>query len=697
MQPFTYPANAEKAKLIRKKTTTTVFLGHEAVVNTYTVHPTDKAGNILNRGPDDNTYKDSELADLVPRGCSDLFIDDKLVAQVRGARKFFGTNDIIDEDEPPFEGADEKDIEAFAKSHESDAATIATWNDANILRVDFWEKANGKFVICTLFELDGDLYIFGGSKNVHMPLPLNSRDIPGPRDLHHIMLNMVISDVIRCENPRFLIGKQIMGEYCDGKHIVYANTPYMVYFDESLPGQFRKPMKILPSVNNIPSSDILTSLRSLIELEGVVLYYTNTITGQFIRIKHKTVWYVIIRSWREIIGRHKKGNTQPSKIIGLLKSRAQTRSDQFLHLTPEELAKWKDLADTFVTRLTESKYAYNDVNPMSDVGMAKIWYELMIEQHDAKQADVNAADVGPAEIKSEHPTSTPTPTNTPAPETFESIPIEQILIQPVYYYAVSYAAFVSNVLVIMQGPPGSGKSTVVSQLKKNLRSMQITAESFSTDDYFMKDGIYHFDPKQLGVYHAKNLEASSASNAQVVIIDNTNLTPGEYARYKSAMLDRIVIVLSCNVESPETLMRNKHGVPIDSLKKMCAKYSPTAPAYIGGFVSKNHLLPWKDEIKQIQPLHLTELFVGGNNKKLANYDFSTLMQSYTFTVTGISRSPAGVGLVCTADIRCESTPHITLAVNEGAKTVDVGKQIAPENTTKFDSPHVLFAIRLPMF
>jgi hypothetical protein len=249
----------------------------------------------------------------------------------------------------------------------------------------------------------------------------------------------------------------------------------------------------------------------------------------------------------------------------------------------------------------------------------------------------------------------------------------------------------------MQGPPGSGKSTVVKQLMSRMDELKISNAVFSTDDFFMKDGIYQFDFKLLGINHTKNLEAASTSPAHVVIIDNTNLTPGEYARYKSKMLNRIVIILSCKVENPEMLIRNIHGVPLEHIKKMCAKYTIAVPAYIGGFVSHNNLSIWSDKIKQIQPLHITERFIGGDKRKLKNFDFDTLCQQYPFDVTGVSTSTAGIGLVCNADIHSESTPHITIAVNDGFKPADVGKEIAEDNVNIIDPPIKLTAVRLPMF
>lgn len=629
MQEFTYPVDSAKSKLIRKKHDVYPFMRYDAVVQTYTVHPTNTAGKILRGGPDDNTLKDPELAELVRRGCSDLFIKGDLVAQVRGPAKFFGSDEHVDEDDLPFEGADEKDFSVFDSVQSITNAKIDQWNTDGVLRTDFWNKENGKFAIATLFIQDGKVCIFGGSKNVHVPLELDDDLINLPSDLHYRILRSIIEDLRKCDDNtlRSLVGRQIVGEYCDGKHIVYTEHPYMVYFDESLPANFRKPVKILPSINGKPDSDTLNKLRKLTQIEGVVLYYTNTNTGEIIRRKHKTIWYVTIRCWREIIRKYKKGEISTDSLVNLLISRTQSRSGQFLNLTSEELASCNETATVFIDRLTKSKYAYADVNPFSDVGMAKIWYELMLCTDYAE------------------------PENPKQPTEVKETSIFDMLVNPVYLLSVNAAAKIYDVLVIMQGPPGSGKSTVAADLKGYMESEGFSAEIFSTDDYFMKDGIYQFNPKLLGINHAKNLAAASSSKARVVIIDNTNLTPGEYAKYKANMLNRIVIVISCKVDCVEALVRNKHGVPLDVLKKMCAKYTPAAPAYIGGFVPHSDLSEFAGEIKQIQPAHITELFVGGDSRKLRGFEFNTLTHNYPFEITGISRSSAGVGLVCTAAVR----------------------------------------------
>ncbi|VDN21225.1 unnamed protein product [Gongylonema pulchrum] len=87
-----------------------------------------------------------------------------------------------------------------------------------------------------------------------------------------------------------------------------------------------------------------------------------------------------------------------------------------------------------------------------------------------------------------------------------------------------------NVLIIMRGVPGSGKSHLASELLTGTNGA-----IFSSDNYFMRDGVFHFDPSKLEEYHQKNFKEGWAlfqidrtkeamvKGVKPVIIDNTNI------------------------------------------------------------------------------------------------------------------------------------------------------------------------------
>lgn len=72
-------------------------------------------------------------------------------------------------------------------------------------------------------------------------------------------------------------------------------------------------------------------------------------------------------------------------------------------------------------------------------------------------------------------------------------------------------------LIIMRGLPGSGKTTLAKTFGGII---------FSTDDFFIKDGVYQFDPKEITLAHDWNQERTEdAMNQGIgpIVIDNTNI------------------------------------------------------------------------------------------------------------------------------------------------------------------------------
>lgn len=77
-------------------------------------------------------------------------------------------------------------------------------------------------------------------------------------------------------------------------------------------------------------------------------------------------------------------------------------------------------------------------------------------------------------------------------------------------------------MFILRGPSGSGKSSLV----KNLKQKYPNIKSFSTDDFFTSsDGKYNFDSKQITKAHNWNQQRVAKeldNNSPYIIIDNTN-------------------------------------------------------------------------------------------------------------------------------------------------------------------------------
>lgn len=136
--------------------------------------------------------------------------------------------------------------------------------------------------------------------------------------------------------------------------------------------------------------------------------------------------------------------------------------------------------------------------------------------------------------------------------------------------------------IIMQGLPGSGKSTW------SQREFP-AAIRCSADDYFIgADGSYNFDPSQLSEAHAsclrKFLEGLSRG-VETVVCDNTNLSLWELAPYvqSAAALGYEVRVVRC-VVSPETAaQRNVHGVPATAVAGMAKRLEKPLPFWSCSF------------------------------------------------------------------------------------------------------------------
>lgn len=76
---------------------------------------------------------------------------------------------------------------------------------------------------------------------------------------------------------------------------------------------------------------------------------------------------------------------------------------------------------------------------------------------------------------------------------------------------------VKKEVILLRGVSGSGKSTLAKQLVGN-------GVTLSTDDYFMNNGMYDFDPTKLGIYHKNNqdrTEKNMIDGISPIIVDNT--------------------------------------------------------------------------------------------------------------------------------------------------------------------------------
>jgi predicted kinase len=124
-------------------------------------------------------------------------------------------------------------------------------------------------------------------------------------------------------------------------------------------------------------------------------------------------------------------------------------------------------------------------------------------------------------------------------------------------------------MIIMQGAPGSGKSTKAKEIKeKFLNEGADQVDIFSTDDYFMEDGEYKFNFKKIKEAHRHTqdmVKTLALAGFQVLIIDNTNTQQWEAQPYIdiAKQYNYEVEVIRCDGQ-----YQNTHGVPDDKVEIM---------------------------------------------------------------------------------------------------------------------------------
>ncbi|NWS14586.1 N4BP2 protein, partial [Pachyramphus minor] len=136
---------------------------------------------------------------------------------------------------------------------------------------------------------------------------------------------------------------------------------------------------------------------------------------------------------------------------------------------------------------------------------------------------------------------------------------------------------IGQVLVLLRGVPGSGKS----YLARNLLEDNPGGIILSTDDYFNKHGQYHYDPSCLGEAHDWNRKRAKEAfevGISPIIIDNTNIQAWEMKPYVTlAQQFKYKVVFRepdtwWKFKPKELERRNIHGVSKEKIKRMLERY-----------------------------------------------------------------------------------------------------------------------------
>lgn len=146
---------------------------------------------------------------------------------------------------------------------------------------------------------------------------------------------------------------------------------------------------------------------------------------------------------------------------------------------------------------------------------------------------------------------------------------------------------IKKTVIINRAVPGSGKTTITNCILEKLQENNINVAIHSTDEYFIIDSQYIFDIDKLYAYHQMNLlefEKSIKKGIDVIINDNTNITPGQTEAYTNIARDNnyYIIFITLNprelvkhLESQKVtpLKPDAHEVSEEVLKNMIKEYN----------------------------------------------------------------------------------------------------------------------------
>ncbi len=131
---------------------------------------------------------------------------------------------------------------------------------------------------------------------------------------------------------------------------------------------------------------------------------------------------------------------------------------------------------------------------------------------------------------------------------------------------------------ILRGISGAGKSSWVENHRRLLESSGREILVFSADHFFMKSGVYRFNPSKLSEAHDSCLReytgyiqrATLRDKDASIIVDNTNTTVAEIAPYyqlAQAYGHKDVKILTIQADPKICAGRNVHGLSLDAITK----------------------------------------------------------------------------------------------------------------------------------
>ncbi|NXY70598.1 N4BP2 protein, partial [Glareola pratincola] len=194
---------------------------------------------------------------------------------------------------------------------------------------------------------------------------------------------------------------------------------------------------------------------------------------------------------------------------------------------------------------------------------------------------------------------------------------------PVCHMMKKKMQLIGQVLVLLRGVPGSGKSYLARTLLEDNPGGII----LSTDDYFYKDGQYHYNPDCLGEAHdwtRKRAKEAFEMRTSPIIIDNTNIQAWEMKPYITLAQQFKYKVMFREPDTwwkfkPKELeRRNIHGVSKEKIKRMLERYERclTVSSILDSSVpDKSEAAGWSEDPCQEESYRKREAHSDGKEEK----------------------------------------------------------------------------------
>jgi predicted kinase len=261
----------------------------------------------------------------------------------------------------------------------------------------------------------------------------------------------------------------------------------------------------------------------------------------------------------------------------------------------------------------------------------------------------------------------------------------------------------NQVLIVMRGIPGSGKSTKAKELAGSngvIHSTDDVIEAQGDYNEFFKQMFASKDFTPLSRAHStnlKNLIKSLKDGVSPVILDNTNIKQNEPKAAVKAALEmgladkniKFVDIGTAGLSAKELAKRNTHGVPLDKIESMIA-------SHVGqGVLSVESVMSAKDMYKESDILYTAVVLDNGSRNALLSRvedeipsdwgviahhmtitfakplpNKEDLGKEVTLTVTDLGLSDMAMAVKVSGYPSNNEIPHITIAVNpNGGKPV----------------------------